>query len=96
MLKPEGPWPCWGQGLCLTHHSECGVGVPVMVRADHFCFLLFGARVPKGSPSSGSQTKEEDPVLESAFPTVFQTGLWRSVDYILEVSLFEATTWKNK
>lgn len=44
VLKPEGPRPCWGQDS-EPWHSERGVGVPVMVRADHFCFLLFGPGV---------------------------------------------------
>lgn len=48
------------------------------------------------APSSGSQTQVEDPVLESLFPTVFQTGLGRNLDYILKISLFGAMIWKNK
>ena len=88
-----------GPGLLpglVTHLTEYGAGACVMVRVHDICFLLFGPCVLKRSPSSGSQTQAEDPVLESVFPTVFQTGLGRNLDYILKIPLFEAMIWKNK
>lgn len=62
VLQPQGPWLCWGQGFCLGQwHSESGVGVPVMVRAHHFCFLLCGPWVLSTALHIRKSDKREGP-----------------------------------